>query len=358
MLRRGVNALNLGGRKLVRIGLTLLLLALLAGWMTTAYAATEADFLAARGKLVITPVTNPSRLTLDLAAYAGKVLELNGSIIGTYNSADGIGYLLRLDPNQMVILQAKANDPDLAVGNAIRVLARAPKEGQVLEHLTFSVTKSGAASAVVEDDDPDTMDVDRRPPVVYMPSRPVTPTKEPDPIFTDAAGLAQRPEVVSIYAAKIKEFNKRVDDATATLIAFHILDKSEQNGIDPRLTMALVARESRFDHHAVSRCGAMGLGQLMPGTAAGLGVRDAFDIPSNIDGTVRYITTQLRTFGRLSLALAAYNAGPGAVRRYNGIPPYQETQNYVRLVWETYADLAGIDPNTGEKIAKAPEKPQ
>ncbi len=342
----------------MRTGLTWLLAALLFGaGITAAQAASEADYFGARGKVTVTPVADPSRLTLDLAAYAGKILELTGAITGTYTSADGTGYLLRLDANQMVILQAKANDADIAVGNVVRVLARAPKDGSVLEHLAIVVTKGGSAGSVMDDENPDTMDVDRRPPVVYTPSRPVTPAQEPDPIFVDAAGLAQRPDVVAMYAAKIKEFNKRVDDATATQIAFHILDKSEQNGVDPRLIMALIARESRFNRHAVSRAGAMGLGQLMPGTAAGLGVRDAFDIPSNIDGTVRYITTQLRSFGRLSLALAAYNAGPGAVRRYNGIPPYRETQNYVRLVWETYAELAGIDPDTGEKMAKAPAKP-
>lgn len=331
----------------------LLLLTLLTGaGLRPAFAAAEADYLAVRGKLAITPVTNSTKITAQLPSLAGKVIEMEGTINGTYTSTEGTGYLLRLSSDQMIIVQARTNDDDIAVGNVVRVLARVPKEGALLEHLSLTVSKT--AGAVVTDSgdgDGSGMDVDQRPPIIYS-RAPQMPVKEPQPIFTDAAGLAQRPEVVQIYAAKIQEFNKRVDDATAKLIAFHILDKSEQYGIDPRLTMALVARESRFNRFAVSPKGAMGLGQLMPGTAAGLGVNDAFDIPSNIDGTVRYITTQLRTFGRLSLALAAYNAGPNAVRRCGGVPPISETQNYVRLVWETYADLAGIDPDTGEKIAR------
>ncbi len=316
-------------------------------------AATDAEYQALRAKLTITPVANAGKLTEQFPALAGKVLEVEGTINGAYSTGDGAGYLLRLTADLMVILQAKVNDPDMAVGNTVRVLARVPREGTVLEHLALTVAKGAPAGMMGEEPDgnPDEMEVDRRPPTIYYKSPPKL-AKEPQPIFTDAAGLSQRPEVVQAYAAKIKEFNKHIDDTTALLIAFHILEKSEANGVDPRLIMALVARESRFNHRAVSPAGAMGLGQLMPGTAAGLGVRDAFDIPSNIDGSVRYIATQLRAFGRLSLALAAYNAGPGAVRRYGDVPPYRETQNYVRLVWETYAELAGIDPDTGEKIAQ------
>jgi soluble lytic murein transglycosylase-like protein len=116
---------------------------------------------------------------------------------------------------------------------------------------------------------------------------------------------------------------------------------AERHGLRKELVLAVVAVESAFAPNAVSPKGAKGLMQLMPGTAAALGVQDVFDPAQNVDGGTRYLSSLLATYrGDLRKALAAYNAGEEAVRRHGGIPPYKETQDYVRAVLR----LAGGTP--------------
>lgn len=107
--------------------------------------------------------------------------------------------------------------------------------------------------------------------------------------------------------------------------------------VDPNLVKAIIANESGFNAHATSGVGAQGLMQLMPSTAAGLGVTNAYDPAQNVYGGTKYIKGLLDRFnGDMRLAVAAYNAGPGAVQKYNGVPPYAETQNYVQNVLASY----------------------
>jgi soluble lytic murein transglycosylase-like protein len=107
---------------------------------------------------------------------------------------------------------------------------------------------------------------------------------------------------------------------------------AEHHGLDTDLLVALVRVESCFDVTARSRAGAQGLTQLMPKTARSLGVYDSFDATANLDGGARYLARMLARFGNETLALAAYNAGPGNVDKYGGIPPFPETQNYVKRI--------------------------
>lgn len=116
-----------------------------------------------------------------------------------------------------------------------------------------------------------------------------------------------------------------------------IKEYSQKYGLDSDFVKAVVKQESGFNEKATSKCGAMGLMQLMPGTAKALNVNDPYNARDNIEGGVKYLKGLMDRFGGdMKLALAAYNAGPNAVKKYNGIPPYNETQNYVKNIMSMY----------------------
>lgn len=156
------------------------------------------------------------------------------------------------------------------------------------------------------------------------------------PVFTDKVPARQSYEIMefSCYAC---DPNSKVNwGATRLFTREYTTDinhAAEAYGVDPALVRALIHAESGFNPRARSRKGAMGLMQLMPGTASDMGVRDAYAVQQNIEGGVKYLALLLDQYdGDITLATAAYNAGPGMVDKYNGIPPFPETQTYVRRV--------------------------
>lgn len=153
------------------------------------------------------------------------------------------------------------------------------------------------------------------------------------------ANIVKNPSVSSLNTT-IQEIGS-TNSVTATSSKSQILDMitkiSEKHGVDDKLVKALIRQESGFNPKATSKSGAMGLMQLMPATAKGLGVQDAYNPVQNVEGGVKYLKSMLNRYnGNIILALAAYNAGPGAVDKYSGVPPYAETQNYVKNILANY----------------------
>jgi len=168
------------------------------------------------------------------------------------------------------------------------------------------------------------------------------------------AGLpARAQQIYAPYWNAVRRMNPRLASADVDKITTSILYFSDRNDVDPRLIMAMIICESGFDIHSTSRTGAAGLGQLMPGTARGLGVTDPYDPIQNIGASVRLLRGHLDNYGgapahagiiplsQIALTMAAYNAGPGAVRRYHGVPPYRETRRYVAKVAALYQKMCG-----------------
>ena len=152
--------------------------------------------------------------------------------------------------------------------------------------------------------------------------------------------------IILLYARALCAFNPHLQAAQSRQLARAVITQADAQGLDARLLVALIAVESDWHSEAISRAGAVGLGQLMPSTAASLGV-DPADPYANIRGVATHLRGLLDAYSGYSvetqymLTLAAYNAGEGAVRHYGGVPPYPETQAYVSAVLRLWRRLAG-----------------
>lgn len=331
-----------------------------------------ADEVAPKILTVTTPTTSPSvesfpvqrkRFAVDRTLridqiepfltrkfMGAKFLELRATVKGSYSSPGMSGILLEHPKADPVALEAEAV-PDWLVGREVeaRFLVRAERSEAAAPLRLYMIAACP---------------IDAAPDLVYVPPKVAskvasqTATKSPTatrkltPISSrSSVGRQILPanQVTPIYAGFIKQRNRRLSNAEAYRIAESVVSFSVGYGVDARLIMSIIMVESGFNPYATSRKGAMGLGQLMPKTAAGLGVRSAYDSAENLYGMIKHVRRLLDKYyaqtgdsqRTLHLSLAAYNAGEGNVKKYGGIPPFRETQNYVRKIVDIFAALTG-----------------
>ena len=174
----------------------------------------------------------------------------------------------------------------------------------------------------------------------------VTSAVNPEAVITQNHQTAQTEKVSEGFQTAFESAYKTGSESMDAIFT----EASQLYGVPEKLLKAVAKAESNFNAKAVSKAGAIGVMQLMPATARSLGVTDSFDPAQNIMGGAKYLKENLERFGgNVSLALAAYNAGPNSVQKYGGIPPYKETQNYVKTV-TSYMNGAPI--SSGKTVAR------
>jgi soluble lytic murein transglycosylase-like protein len=273
-----------------------------------------------------------------------RVMEIKGTVRGSF-TINGVTVLLveRVDGGDMEVESAKP--VEWLHGNAVpaRLLVKASRASEEAE---LRASLIGAA-----------MEADiARIEAAAMKTATKAPVKPP--VVRGGNTSRSKPAVqwnlpasqaLPVYANFIRGYNKRLTQRQAEEIATGIIGFSIRYGVDARLIMAMVLVESGFNPEAKSYAGAMGLGQLMPGTANGMGITNAYDTYQNLYGTVRVIRGHIERYTKktgdgfegLILALAAYNAGSGNVRKHGGVPPFKQTQNYIRKVIAAYRQFSG-----------------
>jgi hypothetical protein len=280
-----------------------------------------------------------------VASQSGDAYEVRGSLNGIVSQGTGYTLLVHGDNGGSYSVSGAGATPEVVMGSRIRVLLADPSEGAPGQGGCKVV-----AVALDNDVEAATPRPAPRPTAARKPaarsraplaSRGMTTQRAPSAQVVTSAG------VFDAYKNAIHYFNSRLSEEQLNTITSAILGYSVKYGVDARLVMAVVASESSFRLGATSRTGAMGLGQLMPGTARGLGVANPYDPVQNLKGAVRLIRGHLDSHAgkgperQLALALASYNAGSGAVRKYGGVPPYRETRNYIAKVSAWYRQFLG-----------------
>jgi hypothetical protein len=316
--------------------LTFCLLVLFA---TTAFAMSEREYTQKARRLHAVTVYNAQEALSVRARRPDAALDLRGHVSGVLGCNDEAFVMLQMSDGETVEVRSKAFPAELLSGTRVMCLAK-----------TSDSAGSGALqvlAALVDTSPPDSGNrIQARPLIMREPARPAA--SRPAVLLSRGGDSA-----LNTCRRAIAYFNPKLSGAEVESIATSIVGYSAYVGIDPYFIVAVVAAESRFNPNARSYKGAMGLGQLMPGTAAGMGVTNAYDPAQNLAAAILILRNHLEKYKgepyQAALALAAYNAGAGAVKKHGGVPPYRETRNYIWKVYEYYCWMHGVKPEARPK---------
>ncbi len=311
-------------------------------------------YLAARQQL--DPITDlpPQALASLDPSLRGMVLELRGEIVAIISPGSEASdpasrrLLLQTDAGVAVALDCPESIGEIEVGQRVAVLARVPEDPENREHLQVEhiIAERHLPGAFSTDEGPV---AERLPQSLVSPATPATGAADiPRPPQSVPPEL-YAPERIEIWQQWIARHNPNLSklqrERIIEWVLYHCHNVGADYTIDHRLIFSVILAESSFDPTCRSHAGAQGLMQLMPGTARGLGVADAYYFPENIRGGVEYLAKYLRQFRgetnyrQCALALACYNAGPNAVKEYGGVPPFPETRRYITKVTQQFHDL-------------------
>jgi hypothetical protein len=307
---------------------------LVAAHLGVAAASPEIEFEQSVAKLKAIEAVSGPQLDQARRVEPGRALQLPGVIQGVAGAGDTRTILLQLVDDRTVDIECRGAFAEVRTGARVRCLVE-PADA------------SGRSDLNLVDITSDRTPLERlktaaRAALKFPPTDPaeIALANAQAQRGRSAPTLGGDPLLVCKRA--IAHFNSGLAAGQVDAIADCIITYSVKHSVDPYLVVAVVAAESRFNPKARSRKGAMGLGQLMPATAAAHNV-NAYDPVSNLEVSIRIISRNLEKYdGNINKALAAYNAGVGAVAKYGGVPPYRETRDYLWRIYKYYCWLHGI----------------
>ncbi|MBU0609783.1 MAG: lytic transglycosylase domain-containing protein [Armatimonadetes bacterium] len=334
------------------------------------------EYLALRATLQA-PTLTAAQLSGPRSPWRGKTVELYGRVVGRTNAcaAKNTPTTLMLQfpgVRELVLLDATGDQPLAAIDNVVHVLAQLPANAKPTDRFAMRAViletdlppneqryladtadnplpvASGlgqqVAGATPSKDAKEASDAQQTPTAPTPPNPPQQTVSRPGSQMPVAQLKGVSNNTIGVWKQWVGKINPKLNDAQLELIVRSVIYYSALYGIDHRLSFSMIKCESDFDPRCLSHAGASGLCQLMPGTAAGLGV-DRWDIEQNINGGLKYLAEQLRAYANRSnydqfaLALASYNAGPNAVKRAGGVPNIPETVRYVKKVGDLFVQL-------------------
>jgi soluble lytic murein transglycosylase-like protein len=321
-------------RAVVRGAAAVLVAACLSG---AALGSPEAEYERAAAELKPLDIVSGPQLDQALRAEPERTLQLSGAISGLFTARDRRTILLKLVDERTVDIEYTGEQVEARPKARVRCLVKAVGRPGSRRYELVDITADSTPLEMLQNA--------ALVALKFPPTDPAEIARSADELRRTAPMPKQGGDRLLLIKRAIAHLNPRLATKDVKTIAESIVTYSARYGVDSYLVVAVIAAESRFNPKARSYKGAMGLGQLMPATAAAHKV-DAYDPVANLEVAVRILKRNLDKYGHgdPNKALAAYNAGTGAVDRYGGVPPYRETRNYLWTIYEYWCWLNGVKP--------------